>query len=197
MKTKNLLIIAGVIVAILIAGLIYLYLQNNKVEPVVENQKNTTENNVVNPNEITNSNTVTEKAAILNNEELDKQAVLSQAMNFGEIVSSYSNHDNYQSLAKLNNIITPEVQTKLASWIAGMQKQHSISDDYIGASGQVISKTIKDFNFMEGTATVSLKIQQQLQNPTDSKTAYIDIEVGLKKIDSEWKISEFGSFDKI
>jgi hypothetical protein len=198
MKIRNVLIILGVVVILILGGLFYLYWQNSQLEPEIVKLEDSIPDEVVKAdNEIVNSKTITKEAPVLNSEEIEKQAALNQATIFAEIISSYSNHDNYQSLLKLNSIVSPALQGQINSLISAKQVEHGISDDYVGLEGRVIAKSLTDFDLENGTTIVNLKIQQQKEIGNELKIIYIDAKVGLLKNDNKWQIDSFDAFDKI
>lgn len=194
MKTNKLLTIAIIIIIILVGALIYLYLQNDEITPIEKIPEDVSQ--PYKPGEgIEKSNTVV-KEKVFTSEEIERQAVLKRATLFSEIVSSYSNHDSYESLHKLNTIISVDMQALLDEWIAGLQKENNIAGDYVGVSGRVVSKKIDEFDFELKAAKVSLQIQQQ-SGTEDSKIKYIDVVVGMQKVGDDWIINAFEAFDKV
>ncbi|MBN1779139.1 MAG: hypothetical protein JW816_02885 [Candidatus Buchananbacteria bacterium] len=180
-----LLSILGLVLAILIVGGIYWYL-NNKTTKVPLKESSDFVNVVPISGPPINSDeplAVTEKPAL-------QSSLKAVATTFTERFGSYSNESNFSNLSDLKILMTD----KMKSWAIGFISQQLSVDQsiYYGIDTKAINAKVKSFDEKAGLADIQVVTQRQefkggLENP---KTFYQNLNLKLVQLNGAWLVDQ-------
>ena len=187
-RNKIIIGIIAVVILIIIAILIWLFLQRDVVtQPIGNINQGATA-----PQQLPIVSGLTNSSAVKIEEPKVEATLRAIAMTFAERFGSYSNQSGFKNLEDLQDIMTVKMKGWADNFVLEQRSLFTDNEVYYGITTSALSVVIVDFDESLGRAEVIVDNQRQESRGStiNPRVLYQKIQLRLVKTSAGWKVDE-------